>query len=87
MVRVGWDGWQPACTSIGVRAGTIADLALEDGATCRAKWGWGKGHDGADYLAWWPEGWEPGRLLGVYDPIAWRPLAAGMGRERLEMPL
>ena len=81
--------WRPIGASAGIRLHTVADLRLEDGREVRATFRYGDFTDMQGtrrrVTAWWFND-DPTNFAGVYDPIAWRPVLPGLGRERLCLP-
>jgi hypothetical protein len=50
--------------------GCVADLKMPNGEIVRAAW-----KEVGRCTAWWPLAGRRKRAIGLYDPVAWRPVA------------
>jgi len=67
--------WQDIGQAQFVREHTVADLKMKSGRVYRAHW-----KEFGVETAWWPEsGQARKKPIGLYDPVAFRVVAAGMG--------
>jgi hypothetical protein len=68
--------WQPIERARFVKDFTVADLRMADGRCYRATW-----RAAGLCTAWWPEaGQARKKAIGLYTPVAFRVVAAGIGR-------
>lgn len=58
-----------------LRLNTVADLKMESGRVYRAVW-----CQCGRVTAWWPQSKARKRFIGAADPVAFRVVAAGIGR-------
>lgn len=69
-------GWRPIAEAQFVRDWTVADLRMPSGRVYRATW-----KKVGRCTAWWPESAVRKAPIGLYDPVAFRVVAAGTGTD------
>lgn len=65
----GLPGFEDIATAQHVVDGTVADLKMPSGRIYTAIW-----QERGRVTAWWPLAGPRKSSIGLYDPVAWRPL-------------